>query len=148
MIKRGTIVTSTALILTVLFVVGSYQKNKRVDKIGQTLANWSSAHQTTIRINGKQISFMGSPIIVTGIDWCRTEVPVCWQTVEATAEDNQTVRKNLKNIIDESDCDLQTLLTYTGKLNDIENLKQLEAGTLAQDLRCLGNFEFMSFGSK
>jgi len=101
--KRSKIVISILLILTMLLIVSVHQKNKRVDRIGQMLANWSSTHQTTMRINGKPISLTGGPIFEMVLEqtsngsmkYCRGYTPVLWQTVEATAEDNRTVRANL-----------------------------------------------------
>lgn len=150
MLKRGILITAILLIPSMLVIANSSPQDKWVDKIGQMLASWSYAHQTTIRINGKPISFTGGTLYIMRMEQtadgprkvCRGSVTVFWQTDQATAEDNQTVRENLRSMVETNDCDVQMLLTYTDKLNAMGNLKQLDAERLAHDWKCLGNFEF------
>ena len=67
-----------------------------------------------------------------------------WQTPLASAEDNRVLRENLKAIIQSSDCRGRMLMAYARGLDNYEELKRLTVEELAEDLRCLGRFEFVS----
>jgi len=122
----------------------------QVDKIGKKLAEWSSFHRKTIKINGKPINLAGGKIAVLGVEqtpegprrFCRDFTQIHWQTgLEA---DNSILRENLRSVIQQSNCDGKVLIDYVRKLDDIEELKQLTEEKLAEDLSCLGKFEFTS----
>jgi len=122
----------------------------QVDKIGKKLAEWSSFHRKTIKINGKPINLAGGKIAVLGVEqtpegprrFCRDFTQIHWQTgLEA---DNSILRGNLRSVIQQSDCKTEVLLAYVSRLNDIDWLKQLTAEKLAGELERLGQFEFIS----
>lgn len=125
---------------------------EQVNRIGEKLAEWSRQHRKTLKINGKPINLRGGKIAVSGVEqtpegprrFCRDITLIHWQTGLAADENNSILRENLKSVIQLSNCNSEVLLVYVMKLDDTEELKQLTAETLSEDLSCLGQFEFTS----
>jgi hypothetical protein len=125
---------------------------EQLNEIGEKLAKWSRYHRQTIKINGKSINRAGATMCVLTVKQTpdgprksghlRTEI--IWQPGRAVDKKNSVLRKNLRDVIQQSNCDGQVLLTCVRKLDDIEELKQITAEKLAEDLSCLGQFKFIS----
>ena len=126
--------------------------DEQLNEIGEKLAKWSRHHRKTIKINGKSINRAGATMCVLTVKQTpdgprksghlRTEI--IWQTGWAADKKNSILRKNLRGVIQQSNCNGQVLLTYVRKLDDIEELKQITTEKLAKDLSCLGQFKFTS----
>jgi len=123
---------------------------EQVDKIGEKLAEWSCHHRKTLKINGKPINLAGDPEWALSVEqspdgprkYCRPTTPIEWQTGFAADENDHILRENLRGVIQQSNCNSEVLLAYVKSLDDIDELKQLTAEKLAEDLSCLGQFEF------
>ena len=151
-LRRLFIIASFIFLVSAWFAVNSFQTNNQVNMIGQKLAEWSHHHQKTIKIHGKEINLAGGGMWAYGIEQtpngprsiCRGTTAVYWQTDLATAKDNKILRENLNGIVRQGNCRSHALVAYMRKLDNFEELMQLRAEKLAEDLSCLGQFEFTS----
>jgi hypothetical protein len=116
---------------------------EQLNEIGLKLAKWSDHHRRMISINGKPIN-RGAEMCVrtatggfmhTSVQWGRT-------ILEVHEKKPSMVGENLRGIIEQSCCKVETLLAYVSKLNDRDWLAQLTAEDLAEALACLGSFTF------
>jgi hypothetical protein len=149
MSKEGFIAILCTLLIGTCIVAISHSKDfsrvgDNIDTLGDKLAEWSYHHQETITINGKAINMAGGAVFSSGVGFCDGSTIVHWQSGEAKEEDNKTIRDNLESIVQGRNCDIEVLLEYINRLNDFDELRRLKAEKLAEDLRCLGQFEFTS----
>lgn len=114
--------------------------DEQVDTIGQFLANWSTYHHQIIKINGKPVNIEGgnaggySPVV-----WqLKNGDPLAWQ--------NRIVRENLKQILEQSNCNLKEITSYLKQFVSVEyEVKAYQDATpekIAKELNCLGKVEF------
>jgi len=123
--------------------------NAEVNRLGSKLADWAANHQQTIRINGKPINIDGGVMwTMYGDGHCRGTAMVKWPSDREDDETAKEVRYILRKLIEESSCSSVLVSLYPSKLDNIEDLKELTAEQLAQELNCLGRFEFTSVAIK
>ena len=145
------LVISVGCLLFIGITIGIGHKLKppladaEVNHLGSKLAEWAYNHQQTIRINGKPINYIGEVIWTTYSNGdCRRTTVVKWPSNGENGDAANAVRYNLRKLIEESSCSSPLISLYPSKLDNSEELKELTAEQLAQELNCLGQFEFIS----
>jgi hypothetical protein len=159
MVVKRQLIVSILLLVLGAWLIGKASFYTKVDVIGKNLAQWSYFKQKTITINGKQINrvdpgyVLYGTKIVEGRIQCEKNIGVCWQidsvwrarndTEEAKLEaENETIRENLGAVIQEGNCSVEFLLSYTKAFEELEGIEAITPERLAKDLSGLGVVEF------